>query len=109
MRVLCHTNGSKATLIRADIFSEGIPQAMLETIAPSIVTIGSCMLFGFWFRRACLLILVAKAPRDYAKGVAIANQLAFPEVQEALPSAPGQIFGRSERRSIAISGFSAIC
>jgi hypothetical protein len=57
---------------------------MLETLAPAVVTIGSCLLFAFWFRRACLLILIAKAPRDYAKGVAIANQLTFPEVQEAL-------------------------
>jgi hypothetical protein len=57
---------------------------MLESVAPTLVTIGSCLLFAFWFRRACLLILVAKAPRDYAKGVAIANQLTFPEVQAAL-------------------------
>jgi len=54
---------------------------MIET---AIVTIVSCLLFAYWFRRACLLILVAKSPRDYAKGVAVANQLTFPEVQTAL-------------------------
>lgn len=58
-----------------------ISEPMIET---AIVTIVSCLLFVYWFRRACLLILVAKTPRDYAKGVAIANQLTFPEVQTAL-------------------------
>jgi hypothetical protein len=57
---------------------------MLETIIPVIVIVGSGVLFAYWFRCACLLILVAKSPRDYAKGVEIANQLSFSEVQTAL-------------------------
>lgn len=75
-------------LTRAGIFSEGIPLPMVETLIPIIVTIGSCLLFAYWFRCACLLILVAKTPRDYANGVAIANQLTFTEVQEALRNSP---------------------
>ena len=57
---------------------------MVETVTTTIVMTASCLLFVFWFRSACLLILVAKPPRDYARGVAIANQLAFQEVQEGL-------------------------
>jgi hypothetical protein len=57
---------------------------MLETIIPVGVTIGSLILYAYWFRCACLLILVAKSPRDYAKGVEIANQLTFSDVQSAL-------------------------
>jgi hypothetical protein len=57
---------------------------MVETVTSIVVTMASGILFLFWFRSACLLILVAKAPWDYARGVAIANQLAFKEVQEAL-------------------------
>jgi hypothetical protein len=57
---------------------------MLETIIPLVVIVGSGVLFAYWFRCACLLILVAKSPRDYAKGVEIANQLSFSEVQIAL-------------------------
>lgn len=59
---------------------------MFESITTFVVTAASTLLFAFWFRSACLLILVAKPPRDYARGVAIANQLAFGEVQEALCS-----------------------
>ncbi len=57
---------------------------MLENVATAVVAVASCVLFVFWFRSACLLILVAKPARDYARGVAIANQLTFREVQEAL-------------------------
>jgi hypothetical protein len=57
---------------------------VLETIVPVIVIVGSGLLFAYWFRCACLLILVAKSPRDYARGVEIANQLSFSEVQTAL-------------------------
>ena len=57
---------------------------MLETSISVIVVVGSGLLFVYWFRCACLLILVAKSPRDYAKGIEIANQLGFSEVQLAL-------------------------
>ena len=57
---------------------------MIETWATIIVTSVSLLLFGYWFRYVCLLILAAKPPRDYARGVAIANDLGFRVVQEAL-------------------------
>jgi len=57
---------------------------MFETIVAVFVTIVSCLLLALWFRSACLLIIVAKPPRDYVRGMAIANQLAFHEIAEAL-------------------------
>lgn len=42
------------------------------------------LLFGYWFRYTCLLILTAKTTRDYAAQVAMANQLGFLEVQSQL-------------------------
>jgi hypothetical protein len=57
---------------------------MVETVIPLIVTIASGLLCVYWFRYACLLILVAKSPRDYARGVELANQLRFSAVQIAL-------------------------
>jgi len=45
---------------------------------------GSVLLFGYWFRYTCLLILSARTTRDYAASVALANQLSFPEVQAQL-------------------------
>src|SRR5215471_218506 len=59
---------------------------MLENIATIIVTSLSGVLFLFWFRYVCALILAAKPTRDYARGIAVANELSFPEVQEALRS-----------------------
>lgn len=51
----------------------------------SILIIGiSALLFAYWFRYTCLLILSAKTTRDYAGEVATANQLSFLEVQRQL-------------------------
>src|SRR5579872_2577600 len=58
---------------------------MTETIATIIVTCGSCVLFAYWFRYVCLLMLEAKTPRNHSNQVAAANRLAFPEVQARLP------------------------
>jgi hypothetical protein len=44
----------------------------------------SVLLFGYWFRYTCLLILSARTTRDYAASVAMANQLSFLEVQAQL-------------------------
>src|SRR5438552_17970357 len=41
-------------------------------------------LLGYWFRYTCLLILSVRSARDYAAGVARANALQFPEVQQKL-------------------------
>ncbi len=57
---------------------------MIELMATVIITAGSVLLFGYWFRYTCLLILSAKTTRDYAASVAMANQLSFPAVQAML-------------------------
>src|SRR4051812_25308989 len=52
---------------------------------PSLLIVGvSLLLFGYWFRYTCLLILTAKTATDYAGEVAEANQLHFRNVQSAI-------------------------
>jgi hypothetical protein len=57
---------------------------MIELVATVIITASSALLFGYWFRYTCLLILSAKTTRDYAGDFAAANQLNFPEVEAQL-------------------------
>ncbi len=57
---------------------------MLEFAVTVVLTVGSALLFGYWFRYTCLLILSAKTARDYAREVATANQLSFLQVQAQL-------------------------
>jgi hypothetical protein len=57
---------------------------MVELVATAVITASSVLLFGYWFRYTCLLILSAKTTRDYAASVAMANQLGFLEVQSQL-------------------------
>jgi len=57
---------------------------MIELVTTVIITVSSVLLFGYWFRYTCLLILSAKTTRDYAGQVATANQLGFLEVQARL-------------------------
>lgn len=57
---------------------------MIELVATSIITASSALLFGYWYRYTCLLILSAKTTRDYTTEVANANQLGFVDVQATL-------------------------
>jgi len=57
---------------------------MTETLATIAIIASSMLLFGYWFRYTCLLILSARTARDYAGEVALANQLSFLEVQARL-------------------------
>ena len=57
---------------------------MIELVSTIVIMAGSVLLFGYWFRYSCLLILSARTTRDYAGAVASANQLSFLEVQSAL-------------------------
>src|SRR5271163_4257057 len=57
---------------------------MVELISTGVITASSVLLFGYWFRYTCLLILSAKTTRDYAAAVAHANQLGFLQVQSQL-------------------------
>jgi hypothetical protein len=60
---------------------------MIELVATVFITASSVVLFAYWFRYTCLLILSAKTARDYTVEVAYANKLGFPEVQAQLNQA----------------------
>ncbi len=53
-------------------------------IGSILVLTVSLILFLYWFRYTCLLILSTRPARDYAGQVAQANQLSFPAVREEL-------------------------
>jgi hypothetical protein len=53
-------------------------------IASVAIIVMSVMLFVYWFRYMCLLILSAKTTRDYAGQVAKANELQFLVIQDQL-------------------------
>ena len=57
---------------------------MLELIVTLVITVSSVLMFGYWFRYSCLLILSAETTRDYAADIATANQLSFLQVQAEL-------------------------
>lgn len=57
---------------------------MIEKLATSIIAFGSLLLFVYWFRYVCLLVLSARPTRDYAAAAVAANQLSFPDVQANL-------------------------
>ncbi len=64
---------------------------MFELIATLFITASSLLLFGYWFRYTCVLILRTKTTRDFAGDVAIANQLSFPAVQHQLSLASADL------------------
>jgi hypothetical protein len=64
---------------------------MIELITTIIITVSSVLLFGYWFRYTCLLILSAKTTRDFAGEVVMANQLGFLEVQAQLRTSAGNL------------------
>ncbi len=60
---------------------EETADAMLELILTATMTVSSILLFCYWFRYACHLILNAATAQDYATNVAQAHQLCFQEAQ----------------------------
>src|ERR1051325_2478931 len=70
---------------------ESSRQRMIELITTVIITASSVLLFAYWFRYTCLLILSAKTTRDFAGQVANANQLGFLEVQAQLRESAGNL------------------
>ena len=56
----------------------------MDLFINAVLTASSAVLFCYWFRYACLLILAAEMPHDYSNEVAEANQLAFLEVRAKL-------------------------
>jgi hypothetical protein len=57
---------------------------VVEQITTGIITAGSVLLFAYWFRYTCLLILSAKTARDYAADLVQATGLRVLEVQSRL-------------------------
>ena len=57
---------------------------MMEQITTGIITTGSVLMFAYWFRYTCLLILSAKTPCDYAADLVQATGLRVVEVQSKL-------------------------
>ncbi len=55
-------------------------------LASIFIIVVSVVLFVYWFRYTCLLILSAKTAKDYAQDFATANQLAFVEARNRLTS-----------------------
>jgi hypothetical protein len=64
---------------------------MVELAATITITAGSALLFAYWFRFTCLLILSTKTAQDYTRTVAVANQLSFLEVQSQLRHSPADL------------------
>jgi Skp family chaperone for outer membrane proteins len=59
-------------------------QHQFEIVLTVAIAAGSLLLFGYWFRYTCLLILSAKTAFDYAGGMAASANLAFLGVQQEL-------------------------
>src|SRR5579863_5184165 len=57
---------------------------MIELITTIAITAGSFLLFAYWFRYTCLLILSAKTAHDFAGDLALANGLSVMAVQSQL-------------------------
>jgi hypothetical protein len=57
---------------------------VIEAITTVVITAGSALLFAYWFRYTCLLILAAKTAHDYAADLALAKGLRIVEVQSQL-------------------------
>jgi hypothetical protein len=53
---------------------------VIEAITTVVITAGSVLLFAYWFRYTCLLILSAKTAHDYAGDLALAKGLRIVEV-----------------------------
>ena len=56
----------------------------MELFINAALIAASVVLFCYWFRYVCLLILSAESAHDYGEEVALANQLSFPEIRSTL-------------------------
>ena len=56
-------------------------------VSSIFIIIFSAVLFVYWFRYTCVLILRSKTPQDYSDQVVAANQLSYPAVEEQLRGA----------------------
>jgi len=66
---------------------------MIELITTIVIIASSVLLFGYWFRYSCLLMLNTRTARDYARDIVTANQLGFANVQAQLSQASADLAG----------------
>ena len=66
---------------------------MVETIVTVTITVSSFLLFCYWFRYTCHLILSAATTRDYATGVAQAHQLCYQDARQRLSLGTSELDG----------------
>lgn len=59
--------------------------------ASTIILAVLAILFVYWFRYTCLLILSARTARDYSRAVAQANGLCFTKVRNLLEDSPAPV------------------
>ncbi|HEY4360724.1 MAG TPA: hypothetical protein VGN17_07130 [Bryobacteraceae bacterium] len=57
---------------------------MMEKLLTGAITVSSILLFCYWFRYTCQLILSAATSRDYATSIAQSYRLGFLEAKERL-------------------------
>lgn len=69
-------------------------------IGSLIVLVISFVLFVYWFRYTCLLILSAKPAKDYSLQVAETNGMAFPDVRRQLGDEPAVAQMRTLQESL---------
>jgi hypothetical protein len=57
---------------------------MADMVATIVMSGSSALLFGYWFRYVCLLVLATQTAQDYSAEVAKANRLCFLQVRSKL-------------------------
>jgi hypothetical protein len=64
---------------------------MIELIITAAIIASSVLLFGYWFRYSCLLMLHTKTAKNYSLDVAMAHGLNFANVQAQLSEISGDL------------------
>jgi hypothetical protein len=68
-------------------------------IASTVIFIASALLFAYWFRYTCLLILSTRTARDYSRAVVEANDLSFPAVRNQLDETSDRVEAMDQVRA----------
>ena len=69
-------------------------------LASVLILVVSLVLFAYWFRYTCILLLNARTQEDYAPRIAAANGLSFLEVHGQLQAEPSTVLLDSLHRSL---------
>ena len=68
-------------------------------VASTLILIASAILFVYWFRYTCLLILSTRTARDYSRAVVEANGLSFQSVRNQLDETPDHVEAMDQVRA----------